>query len=386
MIEKTPALENSLDKIDIENIPKEVTEIDYQNFLNIVSTDLTDEQKTLITCPNNVYSRQKAVIAVHWHPEFIPMELNKTRIEKFFPNKQKELIIPTQHNEITTYDNYSGVEVDCYSNDFNQKVQILLHFENSKLIKADRLKKMLNHTFRYRSSQFFEFLDAVIKPNESIINRAAKETGTHDDLINYVRIYTKKLKKLVEDNIYNISPQMIKNKLLRNFIDCQRSLLGDLFINRAQNFLNAIKKIVKQSFSLEYFYRISEIIEEARYIGAGVVIPHPEQFWPILLSEYDVDGYEVWNPQSRRYTEFLISVLNRKNKSLGLSQKKLLVFMGDDTHMGEKIRKPDEQDVEKASREIGFQPAWDDYSICKTLIIANASRENVIDEYKERIS
>ncbi len=45
-----------------------------------------------------------------------------------------------------------------------------------------------------------------------------------------------------------------------------------------------------------------------------MVIPHPEQFWPILLADYDVDGYEVWNPQSREYTDFLIRALDNQNK------------------------------------------------------------------------
>jgi hypothetical protein len=81
-----------------------------------------------------------------------------------------------------------------------------------------------------------------------------------------------------------------------------------------------VKALVKVEFSLKYFYRTSEVIEEARALGAGIVIPHPEQFWPILLKEYDVDGIEVWNPQSRRYTEFLISVLNRRNQKRGSRQ------------------------------------------------------------------
>lgn len=66
------------------------------------------------------------------------------------------------------------------------------------------------------------------------------------------------------------------------------------------------------------------------------MIPHPEQFWPILLTGYDVDGVEVWNPQSHRYTNFLVSVLNEKNRRMDSSERPLLIFMGDDTHMSEK--------------------------------------------------
>jgi hypothetical protein len=120
--------------------------------------------------------------------------------------------------------------------------------------------------------------------------------------------------------------------------------------------------------------------------GAGIVVPHPEQFWPILLAEYDVDGYEVWNPQSQRYTDFLISVVNRKNRERTVTQRSLLIFMGDDTHMGEKIKEPKFQDKEKAGREIGYQPVWDDLNIRKRLIKAQVNISSVIDEYRLRLA
>ena len=59
--------------------------------------------------------------------------------------------------------------------------------------------------------------------------------------------------------------------------------------------------------------------------------------------------------------------------------------MGDDTHMAEKTRDPEVQDGEKARREIGYQPAWDDFSIRKALIRAGASRRRVIEAYQERL-
>ena len=124
-------------------------------------------------------------------------------------------------------------------------------------------------------------------------------------------------------------------------------------------------------------------------MGAGVVIPHPEQFWPILLADYDVDGYEVWNPQSQRYTEFLISVLYEKNRRRGNHERRMLVFMGDDTHMGEKTLPTQNGNGggngAKALREIGLQPAWDDLSISKKLIVADMDRARVIQEYSARL-
>lgn len=127
------------------------------------------------------------------------------------------------------------------------------------------------------------------------------------------------------------------------------------------------------------------MIEEARSLGAGVVIPHPEQFWPILLRNYDVDGIEVWNPQSQQYTEFLINVVLDQNRRGYHRDRPMLIFMGDDCHMSEKLKLPTEQDPEKAAREVGLQHAWDDLGIAKGLIMAGVSRKTVMDEYRARL-
>lgn len=368
-----------------KSVPEEITESDYQYFMKVISTDLDSKQRTQILTPPQIFPKQETVLAVHWHPEFVPMDLIDRRISTMFPNKKNELIIPTQHNELLTYKGYAGVEVDCYSIGFNQKVQLLLHFEASKAEQADVLKSMLAHTFKYRSSQLFEFIHTITEPVENRIELAARETGANDTLISFVQAYVKKIKMLLDKHEAIVPVQSVKNKLLRNFFDCLRADYGDGLIDRAQTFLKAVKQAVKADFSLQYFYRTSEVIEEARHLGAGIVIPHPEQFWPVLLAEYDVDGIEVWNPQSQRYTEFLVSVLNKKNSHRGPSDRPLLVFMGDDTHFGEKTRDPKEQDPEKSSRDIGLQPAWEDLNIRKTLIMGNFDRKKVIEEYKSRL-
>ena len=59
--------------------------------------------------------------------------------------------------------------------------------------------------------------------------------------------------------------------------------------------------------------------------------------------------------------------------------------MGDDTHMGEKVKDPELQDAAKAGREIGVQPAWDELSIRKRLIVARMERHDVIAEYRDRL-
>lgn len=362
-----------------------ITEKDASFFEKITSIRLTPEQTEQILTPSARYPRQKNVLAVHWHPEFIPLDLIEKRVQAMFPNMCTQLIIPTQHNELLTFHEYAGVEVDAYSRGFNQKVQLLLHFKARKVASAHVLKSMLAYTLKYRQNQLNDFIHTLIKPNEKRLQQAAEETGATEDCIAFVRWQIRKLHDLIERHYDKLPIEMFKNKLLRDFLDEYRPEYGDAWINRAQTFLHAVKQIVKSHFSMRYFYRTSEIIEEARSLGGCIVIPHPEQFWPILLADYDVDGYEVWNPQSRKYTEFLISVVNRKNQQVSEGRKKLLLFMGDDTHMSEKVRDPEKQDREKVSREIGIQPAWEDMHIRKALITANMNRRLVIGEYKSRL-
>ncbi|MBD3170284.1 MAG: hypothetical protein GF307_12430 [candidate division Zixibacteria bacterium] len=367
-------------------MPEEITEEDERSFFKIISTKLSDEQLQRVSIPPETYPKEHSVLAIHWHPEFVPMDTIRKRIDTTFPEQENSLIIPTQHNVLMQYDNFYGAEVDCYSRQFNQKVQLLLHFNQNRLERAETLKSMLDYTFTYRSSQLYDFMDTILKPVEGRMKIAARETGADTMLVHLVTVYVGKIKKLLETHENKVPPEMIKNKLLRNFFDTLREKYGHGLINRAQAFLKAVKTLVKAEFPLPYFYRTEEIIEEARSIGAGVVVPHPEQFWPILLAEYDIDGFEVWNPQSRKYTEFLISVIDKHNKRIGLSRRKLLIFMGDDTHMGEKVKDPIHQDEAKASREIGVQPAWKDLHIRKKLILAKMQKDDVINEYRERLT
>lgn len=373
--------------VRIKDIGREITEWDEHAYRRVISTELTPDQVEKIVTPARVYPKQKNVLAVHWHPEFIPMELIVKRIRATFPNMKQSLIIPTQHNRIMSYNGYSGVEVDCYSHGFNRKVQLLLHFSQKNLDRADVLAAMLDHTFKYRAGQLHEYIDTIINPAfEDRMQEAAGETGADQDLVEFVRIHARKLKGLIE-KFYDITPEeSVKNKVVRDYFDTLGEIYDRRIIDRVQVFLKAVKRIVKSHFSLRYFYRASEVIEEARGLGAGIVVPHPEQFWPILLADYDVDGYEVWNPQSREYTEFLINVVDRKNKTRCRAERPLIIFMGDDTHMGEKIKPEQYQDREKVGREIGVQPAWDDLVIRKSLITANVSRLKVIEEYKNRLA
>ncbi len=367
-------------------VTPEITDEDRAIFASVISVELADWQIEQILNPSQICHRQAKILAVHWHPEFVPMNLISKRIETMFPNMEDELLIPTQHNELMSYGPYTGVEVDCYASGFNQKVQLLLHFENKKVENAHVLKSMLAHTFKYRTSQLFEFMDSITKPDEKKVNEAARETGADKELVELVKVYVTKIQTMLDENWADVPKASVKNKLIKNYFDALRPKFGNTVINRIQSYLKAIKSLVKTDFSLKFFYRATEIIEETRSLGGCVVIPHPEEFWPILLAKYDVDGIEVWNPQSQRYTDFLISVVNEQNINRNSGNKEILIFMGDDCHMSEKTKSIETQDPAKAAREIGLQPAWNDLNIRKKLIIAGINRQSVINEYRARLA
>lgn len=371
---------------DLDRATQEITPWDQAVFRELTTTQLSEEQIRRVREAWQEFPRQKQVLAIHWHPEWVPLKLVDERIRGTFPNSRLNLIIPTQHNELMTMGEYAGVEVDCYSSGFNRKVQLLLHFKADRVKNADVLKSMLEHTFKYRSGQLFEYMDTIVNPEfDDRLQAAAAETGANEELIALVRFYTARLKQMVFDFETETPRVMIKNKLVSEYLDTQRERHPDVMINRAQLLLKAVKQIVKTHFSLDYFFRASEVIEEARGLGGGVVIPHPEQFWPILLADYDVDGWEVWNPQSQEYTDFLIGALSHQNKLRRTNRRKLLVFMGDDTHMSVKIRDPKRLEQSKLEREVGLQPAWDDIGIRKSLSLTGANRTKVMEQYMERL-
>jgi hypothetical protein len=364
----------------------ELTDWDFQAYRRLVSTELSQRELEKLITPPRVYPDQRVILAVHWHPEHIPLEVVMTRYRATFPGRTMDLVIPTQHNEILVLGGYAGVEVDCHARSFSTKVQLLLHFEAERIAEADALKGMIAHTFKYRSSQLHQFIDTIVNPKLAPLFREAAELGAaEDELVDFIRLHTGKLKGLLERNRDSTPPAMIKNKLLSGYFDQLRERHDDHLIDRAQLVLRNVKRLVKRDFSLEYFFEVEEIIEETRSVGGGIVVPHPEQFWPVLLAEYDVDGYEVWNPQSQQYTRFLIDVLIRQNRRRERGRRPLLVFMGDDTHLSTKLKDPRHLRPIKAHREVGVQSAWDEVAIQKCLSVGGFNRRSVIEEYMARL-
>jgi hypothetical protein len=373
--------------VDLRTIPREVTDEDSRIYARLVSTDLDETQRQRVLAPPRVCAKDRCVMSVHWHPEFVPLELVRGRLRSMFPNREEELLIPTQHNELISFGPYTGVEIDCHSPSFHRKIQLLAHFANERLEgRGDVFKAMVAHTAKYRADQLFEYIDSILEPKlEDRVRLAAAETGADAFLVDFARIHVRRLKETFERHEHVTPLCMVRNKLIRNYFDALRDTYPTRLIHHVQAFLRAVKVIVKERFALEYFYQTQQFIEEIRGLGGCIVIPHPEQFWPVLLDELDVDAIEVWNPQSFQYTEFLIQVVDQKNRSSRRKGRPILITMGDDTHMAEKTRDPAHQDKAKASREIGVQPMWDDPGTRKCLITANAGREQFVHQYKARL-
>jgi hypothetical protein len=364
----------------------EITDADVETFKALTSTALSPDQVQAVVTPAAVYPTQRSVLAVHWHPETVPLDLAARRLDATFPNCDSRLVIPTDHNVLRSMDDYAGVEVDCYSAGFQRKIQLLVHMSTDRLERGGVFLGMLQHTFAYRSKQLLQIVDTIVDPvNDFTLQRAAAMTGVDETVVQFVRDHTRKFKALLERLERNLAPEVLKNRLLRDYFDSLVPASGRRMVELSQVLLREVKNAVKTDYRLDYFYQTEEVIEEARSLDAGIVVPHPEQFWPVLLADYDVDGYEVWNPQSRQYTDFLINVVSRQNRVARRGHRPILIFMGDDTHLGEKTRSAFIRDEAKAKREIGVQPAWDDLMVRKSLITAKAGRDEVIAEYEARL-
>jgi hypothetical protein len=231
-----------------------------------------------------------------------------------------------------------------------------------------------------------EFIDTILEPGmEHKLEAAASIAASGADLVRFVRQKTGKLKRLLDDHLSITPAVMLRNKFLLYYFEALRGDCDDDLIDRAQKLLKVIKEMIKGGFSPLNLYETEEIIEEVRSLGGGIVVPHPELFLPILLADYDVDGYEVWNPQSHRHTDFLIDSIQRQNSQGKRRDKPLLIFMGDDCHVGDKVRRPKFLDPEKLRREVGVQPAWEDPHIRETLARIGVYKSKMISAYKERL-
>jgi hypothetical protein len=362
----------------------DLSEEDYRIFNSLTEIALSPEEEEAAVNPTEFDYEEKNVLALHFHPEWVPMELIQKRLEKAFPAAQNFFAIPTQHNAILPMGPFSGVEADVFSRSFGLKIHLLIHLRTEKLKNAHTFVSMVKKTFEYRGLQLLDILAQIAEPDEAV-KKEIKKMGFHEESVNLARFYAAKIRAMVEESGIVNTPraEMLKNRLLTDYIERKaHNDLDPVRLDRLLSLVNHIKKIVKARLNPAHFHSPEEIIEEARALGAGVVIPHPPQFWPALLDVLDVDGWEVWNPSTPNHIHFLIDCLKRRGKI----KRPLLAFMGDDTHMSSKIRPLMVSDKGGSGREIGFQPPWGFADVKAALKDAGQSRERTMAEYLSRIS
>lgn len=371
----------------------EVNEDDYALFCRLVDTSITPEHITKLIQPYDVYPEQKEVLAVHWHPQHIPLSIIAQRFNALYPHAAPEdrLIIPTEHNVLHTWGPYAGVEADCADHKMGLKVQLLLHFKEEHVRKAHTLRTMLEHTARYRTMQLRHLLETAATPqapqHQHRLERAVRTSGATPQVVEFVTAQAFKLLHLLGSEIDAPTTDERRSTLLRDTVETQRAKLGDLFTAQVHAYTKALRGRVKAEFPLDFFHTAQEFIEETRALGGMITIPHPEQFWPILLANYDTDGVEVWNPQSKRHTNFLIATIAETNRRRARSGKRrpLIVTTGDDCHVGEMAQQLISND-ERPSRELGLQSAWTDESTVAALGDAGISKQSIMHAIRERLA
>lgn len=363
----------------------DINEKDWQRFDHLTSVNLNEEECEMAAKPDQTAPQAHDCLAVHWHPEWAPLDLIARRLAHSFPMADNSLIIPTQHNRILTFGPWAGVEADVYDRNCKMKVQLLLHFSASRLPQASVLSAMMERTYLYRAHQLLDILKRLSEADEVMEKTAASmRSSIGRQAMDMARFYAMRLHRMIADSgiIGGDRDEMLKNRLLPDFIaasEPDKSLVAQTAV-----FINAVKKTVKSELNPDAFHSPQEVIEETRALGGGVVIPHPPQFWPALLADYDIDGWEVWNPSTPRHTVFLAEALNRANESRG-KRRRLLAFMGDDTHMSAKFRLHLSAEKDSADREIGFQPPWEDPKVAEVLRDGGQSLANTINEYRSRM-
>lgn len=358
-------------------------------FRSLVDTEITAEQAAQLTTPAHTYPDQRHVLAIHWHPQHVSLETARQRITRLFPDSSDMLIIPTEHNALHEWDEFAGVEADCRDLRLDLKVQLLLHFKAERVREAHTLRSMLAHTARYRGLQLRDLLETAAAPaatrHRHRTERAVRATGADHTVVALAAACARKLLALLGDEVDAPSTDERRSTLLRDFVEARRPLFGPMLTPQLHAYTKALRDRVKAEFPLRFFHDAHAFIEEARGLGGVVTIPHPEQFWPILLAGYDVDAIEVWNPQSRRHTNFLISVI-RENNENRFRNRPVLITMGDDTHLGELLRQAEGPDKARLSREIGVQPLWTDATTLMELQAAGMVRDHVMAAYRERLN
>jgi len=373
---------------NLEAAAKDIGEEDWRQFNRLTSVELSPEEREMAARPDRTAPGVREYLAVHWHPEWAPLEFIRQRLDRAFPGAENSLSIPTQHNKVLAFGPWAGVEADVYDRKYGQKVQLLIHFAAERLPRASAFLAMMDHTYNYRAHQLLDILRRLAEPDEvSTKIETSLKCSISEQAILMARFYAVRLKTLIEESgiIGGGRDEMLKNRLLPDFIAARTAPEHRLLAEQAVLYINAVKKSVKKNLNPNEFFSPEEVIEEARALGAGVVIPHPPQFWPILLADLDVDGWEIWNSSTPHHSIFLLEALNRANASRH-GRRELLAFMGDDTHMSAKFRLNPTDEKDSVNREIGFQPPWEEPVVRSLLNRCGQSLSRTINEYRSRLA
>ena len=363
--------------------PSVASQADQEIFDRLTSVELSPDEKRLAATPTVRAPGERRLMAIHFHPEWVPMPLIEKRLSISFPDAEDFFVVPTQHNQVMALGEWAGVEADVYAPEYGEKIQLLIHLKSAKLEKAASFKGMMERTFRYRALQLLEILEALNNPDAAMAAEV-KKAGLDSQALSLAAGFSDRLGRLIEDGSVIASPRaaMLKNRLLTDFMQELGGGADQAVLGKALSVVKLVKSLVKKRFDPKRFHTAAEVIEEARGLGAGVVIPHPPLFWPALLDDLDIDGWEVWNSSTPKHTLFLIDCLGRARGR----KRPLLAFMGDDTHMSSKIRPDSQEDKSYREREIGFQPPWADPKAVEALKAIGQSRERTMDEYRSRIA
>lgn len=350
-------------------------------FEDLIKDQLNKDKTDKVTNPRFIMPEIENVLALHWHPENLSIETAVKRLSKTFPNATNKLIIPTDHNIFKSYQGISGTEIDCFAKELKKKVQLLIHIKDDNLKNSFTLKTMVNYSAEFSKKFLLFFLDSLIGKStvsNFIWEKVASEAVLDKKYYEEIRKLSKEFITLFESR--KIDYFLISNSLLVNFVCNILTKYNDLIKKQAKLFLLEFKKLCYIHFDTKFFYSVEDFVEEVQWSGGAISVPHPEQFWPILLTKYKFDGIEFWNPSSASYSELILDRIIRLNK---YKKEAVIPLVGDDTHFNKLVEEVSKNRI--PSRDLGYQPIWKSKIIQQILKRNSLCKQKIIDLYRERL-
>lgn len=210
---------------------------DWQHFNRLTSVELSNDEKIAASRPNLTAPVAREYLAVHWHPEWVPLEFIEERLKTAFPQADNFLAVPTQHNKVMAIGPWAGVEVDVYDRRYGQKVQLLIHLPVDRLPQATAFQAMIEHTYNYRAHQLMDILNRLASPEGLSKIKDSLKCSITDPAVKMARFYATRLRAMIEKSgiIGGNRDEMLKNRLLPDFMTAclpptQRNFWGRLLL------------------------------------------------------------------------------------------------------------------------------------------------------------